>query len=48
MNEEKEENNECISRKTGSNEDPSLCCCYILDPDGRYIDPCYRPAADCC
>jgi len=26
----------------------NLCCCYIIDHDGRYEDPCYMPVDDCC
>jgi len=46
--EEKEEINECIMHETDSNGDPNLCCCYIVDSEGSYVDPCYRPVSDCC
>jgi hypothetical protein len=46
--EEKVKKEACIMHHTGSEGDPNLCCCYIMDSDGRYEDPCYRPAADCC
>jgi len=48
MNEEKEAINECIMHETYLSGDPNLCCCYIVDPEGRVVDPCYRPVSDCC
>ena len=47
-NEKKDKKETCIMRHTASKEDPNLCCCLIIDSDGRYESPCYRPAADCC
>jgi len=26
----------------------NLCCCYIMDADGKVQDPCYHPADKCC
>ena len=26
----------------------NLCCCYIMDEDGRVHDPCYHPVNECC
>jgi hypothetical protein len=45
---EKEKKDECMMHERDSHGDPNLCCCYIVDTDGRYVDPCYRPAPDCC
>jgi hypothetical protein len=47
------ENNEkqkdaCTIDATDSQGNPNLCCCYVMDPDGRYLDPCYHPVDDCC
>ncbi|MBW2670314.1 MAG: hypothetical protein JRD87_10605 [Deltaproteobacteria bacterium] len=46
--EEKEKKDECTIHERDSQGDSNLCCCYIVDTDGRYVDPCYRPVADCC
>jgi hypothetical protein len=46
--EEKEKTDTCIIQKRDSQGDPNLCRCYIIDSDGRYADPCYRPVTDCC
>ena len=44
--EKKEESIACTMHATDSRGNPNLCCCYIIDSDGRYVDPCYRPVAD--
>ncbi len=46
--EKKEKKDACMMHETDSQGDPNLCCCYIIDSDGRYVDPCYRPVTDCC
>ncbi len=46
--EEKEKRDECTMHERDSQGDPNLCCCYIVDTDGRYVDPCHRPVPDCC
>jgi hypothetical protein len=46
--EEKEKKDVCLIHETDENDDPNLCCCYIVDSDGRYVEPCHRPAAGCC
>ena len=38
----------CMIHERDSQEEPNLCCCYIIDSDGRYVDPCYHPVSDCC
>jgi hypothetical protein len=45
---EKDKKDKCIMHHAGSKGDPNLCCCYIIDSDGRFEDPCYHPVADCC
>jgi hypothetical protein len=45
---EREKRDTCMMHERDSQENPNLCCCYIIDSDGRYVDPCYRPVADCC
>gem|GEM_PF-1882595 len=30
---------------TGMGE-ADLCCCYVIDENGNYVDPCYRPASE--
>jgi hypothetical protein len=47
-NEEKEVD-ECKLAPTDSEGNTNLCCCYVLDPDGGYTDPCHLPAdTGCC
>jgi len=46
--EKKEKRDRCIMHEGDSQEPPNLCCCYIIDSDGRYVDPCYRSVIDCC
>jgi hypothetical protein len=46
--EKKEKKDTCVMHEKDSQENPNLCCCYIVDSDGRYVDPCYHPVADCC
>jgi hypothetical protein len=46
--EKKENKDTCMIYERDSQADPNLCCCYIVDSDGRYVDPCYRPVNGCC
>ena len=43
MRKEKEKKDTCMMHKKDSQGDPNLCCCYVVDSEGRYVDPCYRP-----
>jgi hypothetical protein len=44
----KESKKECRMDTTDSQGHSNLCCCYVLEEDGSYGDPCYIPADDCC
>lgn len=44
MSDEKEKHDECRIAQTDAEGNTNLCCCYIIDWDGRYEDPCYLPA----
>ncbi|MGA8180828.1 MAG: hypothetical protein WB792_12275 [Desulfobacterales bacterium] len=46
-NPEKDKKDECVMHRAGSKGDPNLCCCFIIDSDGRFEDPCYHAVADC-
>ena len=46
--EKKEYEDTCMIHERDSQERPNPCCCYIVDSDGRYVDPCYRPISGCC
>jgi hypothetical protein len=35
-------------RNTDGRGHANLCCCYIMDADGKLHDPCYHPADECC
>ena len=48
MNDEKDKHDECRITKTDAEGNTNLCCCYILDRDEKYEDPCYLPVDDCC
>jgi hypothetical protein len=48
MIEDIETNDECRVAETDSKGNTNLCCCYILEADGRYSDPCYMPVSECC
>ena len=48
MNDDKENHDECKMTQTDSEGNTNLCCCYILDQDGQYEDPCYLSVDDCC
>ena len=48
MGDDKENRDECKMVQTDSEGNTNLCCCYILDQDDQYEDPCYLPVDDCC
>lgn len=48
MGDDKEKRDECKMAQTDSEGNTNLCCCYILDQDDQYEDPCYLPVDDCC
>jgi len=48
MGDDKEKHDECKMAQTDSEGNANLCCCYILDQDDQYEDPCYLPVDDCC
>jgi len=45
---EREKRDTCMIHERDSQENPNLCCCYVIDFEGRYVDPCYRAVTDCC
>lgn len=48
MSEANDTRNECRVFQDDSDGNPNLCCCYILEPEGGYSDPCYVPVGGCC
>ena len=48
MNAANEKHDECKVPQTDFEGNTNLCCCYLLDQDGQYEDPCYLPVEDCC
>lgn len=48
MSDQKEKHDECKMTQTDSEGNTDLCCCYILDEDGRLQDPCHLPVDDYC
>lgn len=47
MDEQRQDENQCAWGKDAQDQ-ADLCCCYALDPDDDYVDPCYDPADECC
>ena len=48
MNDINEPKDACSMQTTDEQGNTNLCCCYVMDPDGNYDDPCYAPVEDCC
>ena len=48
MDEDTNYQSECTIDETDSEGNTNLCCCYAVDPEGNYVDPCYRPVSNCC
>ncbi len=48
LRDDKKKRDECIVDVTDSQGKTNLCCCYVVDDDGRYVNPCYMPMDDCC
>lgn len=48
MSDEKMEHDECRMDQPDFEGNTNLCCCYILDQDSQYEDPCFVPVDDCC
>jgi hypothetical protein len=46
--EKKDKKEACIMHHADAAGDPNLCCCYIIDSEGRFEDPCYHPVSGCC
>ncbi len=44
----KKEEDSCAMNEMDNDGNTNICCCYVVDPDGRYEDPCYFPADKCC
>ncbi len=48
MSEDKNNDNECLMNTADSQKNTNLCCCYVIDEDGNYTNPCYIPVDECC
>ena len=46
--EKKYTSDECSMNQTYAQDSANLCCCYVIDEDGGYEDPCFQPVDDCC
>jgi len=44
--EEKKTENECGMDSIDLKGHINLCCCYVIEEDGSYKDPCYIPAKE--
>jgi hypothetical protein len=44
----KESKKECRMDTIDPQGHSNLCCCYVIEKDGSYTDPCDMPADDCC
>lgn len=38
----------CITAVLDSRDAPDLCCCYLIDANDQYADPCHLPVEDRC
>jgi hypothetical protein len=45
---EKKEKDACAMDVKDSRGNTNMCCCYVMNPDGTYEDPCVYPAGSCC
>ncbi len=48
MDHDNELKHACSMKNTDTQGRINLCCCYILDEEGKLEDPCYSPVEDCC
>ena len=39
---------ECLMTEKDQRGNSNLCCCYVMDDQGQYEDPCYMPVDACC
>jgi hypothetical protein len=46
--ETKKSEKECRMEATDSEGHSNLCCCYVIQDDDSYTNPCDIPADDCC
>jgi hypothetical protein len=47
-NENEHTSDECSMNETDAQGHANLCCCYVINEDGEYEDPCFQPVEDCC
>ncbi len=45
---QKKETTACAMDEKDSKGHTNTCCCYVMNPDGTYEDPCFYPAGSCC
>ncbi|MFZ0242982.1 MAG: hypothetical protein WAL90_15165 [Desulfobacterales bacterium] len=38
---------ECSMNETDAQGHFNLCCCYVIDEEGEYEDPCFQPVEEC-
>ena len=48
MGQDKEPKDECRLNATDAQGQSNLCCCYVIEENGSYTDPCDIPADECC
>lgn len=48
MNDTNETKDACRMDTTDAQGQTNLCCCYVLDQDGSFSDPCYTRVEACC
>ncbi len=48
MDENKEKQEKCKMHQKDTEGNTNLCCCYMLDQNHQYEDPCHLPVDDCC
>ena len=48
MNIQNKTEKECKMYEKNQRGSMNPCCCYFIDENGGYSDPCYYPADECC
>ena len=48
MDQKDEHKDDCRFETDECDLEDSLCCCYIMDEEGRYDTPCFTPVEEMC
>jgi|GEM_PF-3297876 len=48
MDKKKIDKHTCTFQTVSRQGQTNLCCCYVMDSQGNYQDPCFTPVDACC